>query len=234
MAGNKVDEEAEHCMKRGPSQWESNSSNRKPNKPCNRPDGGWVAGRGWGGHRAGWRREHGPRWREGWSWAWIRGAARQNNQKTRQHRGKPQWGHEVHGRPNDGELEQTRSTETWLCCQCQVTFLQTRPRYIPSSISSAILWNIKESLCPAEQLLSRSQELFRRCALPTGGRCPGPVCASSRSHSSTSPQGTGIVSKEPSGSTAVRVFLKLDLSKNDHFSGPHGPFRQKTISCLHF
>lgn len=133
-----------------------------------------------------------------------------------------------------GSWSRQRSTETWLCCQCQVTFLQTRPRYIPSSISSAILWNIKESLCPAEQLLSRSQELFRRCALPTGGRCPGPVCASSRSHSSTSPQGTGIVSKEPSGSTAVRVFLKLDLSKNDHFSGPHGPFRQKTISCLHF
>ena len=39
------------------------------------------------------------------------GAARQNNQKTCQHTGKPQWEHEVHGRPNDGELEQTRSTK---------------------------------------------------------------------------------------------------------------------------
>lgn len=57
-----------------------------------------------------------------------------------------------------------------LCHQCQVTFLQARPRCFPSSACSAIPWSIKEPLCPAEQLLSRSQELLRWCPL-----CPCPL-----------------------------------------------------------
>jgi len=71
-------------------------------------------------------------------------------------------------------------------------------------------------------------------SLPTGGRCPGPTYVSSHSYPSTSPCGAGLASKRPSASTAVLVFLKLGLSKNDHFSGLYGPFGQKTISCLHF
>lgn len=176
MAGNRVDEEAEHCVKRGPSQWENNSSNRKSNQPCNRPGGGWVAGRGWGGHRAGWRREHGPWWREGWSWAWIRGAARHNNQKTHQHIGKPQWEHRgFMERPNDRVLQQNTGAPK---SRGMPPSLRAPGQSFASSkecLSPDVLMH-KHALCPISQLFSRWPELLHYLLYHwPWGTCAGPT-----------------------------------------------------------